>query len=147
MLFYFSLIKLGSMKGVYAVHPLIHAWGRDRMSSEDRQKYCLMAYVMLAQSLSKSFHEQPYQFRRILVNHLRANIQHSVVAKKEMVGSYFDDAHEKFGKMLEEQGYNSEAEKFLILVLEARTRTLGEDHLATIRAMSHLANTYTSLGK
>ena len=79
------------------MHPLIHAWGIDRMSSEDRQKYCLMAYVMLASSLPEDFDEQPYQFRRILVTHLRANTQHSVIGKQEMVDRYFDDSHESLG--------------------------------------------------
>ena len=143
----FSLIKLVSSKGIYTMHPLIHAWGRDRMSSEDRQKYCLMAYGILACSLPEDFNEQPYQFRRILVTHLRANIQHCVMAKKEMVDNYFDDAHEKFGRMLNEQGYASDAEKFQILVLDIRSRTLGEEHLDTIRAMGDLASTYWSLGK
>jgi tetratricopeptide (TPR) repeat protein len=143
----FSLIKLVSSKGIYTMHPLIHAWGRDRMSSEDRQKYCLMAYGMLACSLPEDFDEQPYQFRRILVTHLRANIQHSVMTKKEMVDKYFDDAHEKIGRMLREQGYDREAEKFQILVLDARSRTLGEEHPDTIRAMGDLAITYSSLGK
>ena len=70
-----------------------------------------MAYVMLAGSLPEDFDKQPYQFRRILVTHLRANIMHSVMAKKEMVDKYFDDAHEKFGRLLREQGFDSEAEK------------------------------------
>ena len=143
----FSLIKLASSKGIYTMHPLIHAWGRDRMSSEDRQKYCLMAYGMLACSLPEDFDEQPYQFRRILVTHLRANLQHSIIMKKKMVDKYFDDAHEKFGRMLKEQGYHSEAEKFQILMLDARNRILAEEHPDTIRAMGDLASTYRSLGK
>jgi hypothetical protein len=143
----FGLIKLVSSKGIYTMHPLIHAWGRDRMSSEDRNKYCLMAYIMLACSLYGHFDEQPYHFRRILVTHLRANIQHSVITKQEMVDKYFDDAHEKFGRMLREQGYENEAQKFQILVLNTRSRTLGEEHPDTIRAMGHLANTCHSLGK
>ena len=52
----FILIQLVSSKGVYAMHPLIHAWGRDRMSSENRHKYCLMAYVMLACSLTEDIY-------------------------------------------------------------------------------------------
>jgi hypothetical protein len=143
----FSLIKLVSSKGIYTMHPLIHAWGRDKMSLEDRQKYCLMAYVTLACSLPENFDEQSYQFRRILVTHLRANTQHSVMAKKEMVERYLDDAHEKFGRLLMEQGYYSEAEKFQIQLLDARSRTLGEEHPATISAMSSIAITYKSLGK
>jgi len=130
------------------MHPLVHAWGRDRMSSEDGQKDCLMAYGLLACSLPEDFDEKPYQFRRILVTHLMANIQHSVMAKKEMVDKYFDDAHEKFGRMLSEQGYAGEAEKFQILVLDVRSRTpLGEKHQDTIRAMGNLSGTYWSLGK
>ena len=147
VLFSFSLIKWGSLKGVYAVHPLIHMWGRDRMSLEDKHKYSLMAYGMLAGCLLKNFDEQPYQFRRTLVTHLRANIQHSVMPKKKMVDRYFDDAYEKFGRLLKEQGYDSEAEKLQIQVLDARSRTLGEEHESTISAMSNLASTYGGLGK
>ena len=143
----FSLIKLGSSKGIYTMHPLIHAWGRDRMSSEDRQKYHLMAYMMLACSLPEDFEEQPYQFGRVLVTHLRANIMHSAMAKKEMNNRYFDDAHEKFGRILSEQGYVSEAEKIQIQVLDERSRSLGEGHLGTISAMGDLASTYGGLGK
>ena len=147
VLFSCSLIKLGSLKGVYAIHPLIHAWGRDRMSSGDRQKYCLMAYIMLAGSLPEKFNKQPYQFRRVLVTHLRANMMHSIMAKKAMDDRYFDDAHKKFGRMLSEQGYDSEAEKFQIQALDARSRNCGEEHPGTISAMGDLANTYHNLGK
>ena len=143
----FSLIELVSSKGIYNMHPLIHAWGRDRMSSEDRQKYCLMAFIILACSLPEDFDEQPYQFRRVLVTHLRANIMHSVMSKKEMDNMYYDDAYEKFGRMLSEQGYDSEAEKFQIQVLDARSRSLGEEHPGTISAMGDLAITYKNLGK
>ena len=115
------------------------------MSPEDRQKYCLKAYIMLACSLSGDFNEQPYYFRRILVTHLRANIIH--MENMEMVDSYFDDAHEKFGRLLGEQGYNSEAEKFQNQVLHARSKTLGEEHPRTILAMSNLGVTYQGLRK
>ena len=143
----FSLIKLASSKGVYAVHPLIHAWGRDRMSSGDRQKYCLMAYVMLACSLTENLRGQSYAFRRVLVTHVRANMQHGIMEKREIVNKYFDDAHEKFGGMLYEQGYASDAEKLQIQVLHERSRTIGEEHPDTMHAMSYLALTYGSLGK
>ena len=147
VLFSFTLIKLGSLKGVYAVHPLIHTWGRDRMSSEDKLKYSLMAYRMLAGCLLEDFHKQPYQFRRTLVIHVRANIQHSVMAKKEMVERDFNDANEKIGRLLREQGYTSEAAEFQIQVLDKRSRTLGEKHVSTISAMGDLASTYERLGK
>ena len=145
LLLSFSLIQLGSSKGIYAVHPLIHAWGRDRMSVEDRNKYCLMAYIILACSLRKYFDKQPYGFRRVLVTHVRANMQHSAITMKNMVNMYFDDAHEKFGNMLREQGYSREAESLDIEVLASRNRILGEEHPETIQAMESLAMTCEKL--
>ena len=68
------------------------------------------------------------------------------MTEKEMVDKYFDDAHEKFGSMLREQGYESEAEKLQIQVLDARSRILGEEDPVTIRALSDIASTYESLG-
>ena len=147
VLFSLSLIKAGSLKGMYAVHPLIHTWGRDRMSSEDKQKYSLIAYGMLAGCLLADFDKQSYQLRRTLVTHLRANIQHSIMSKKKVVERYFDDAHEKFGRLLGEQGFYSEAIEFQIQVLDQRSRTLGEEHPGTISAMSRLVGTYENLGK
>ena len=46
----------------------------------------------------------------------------------EMVNKYFDDAHEKFGEMLHEQGYASDAEKLQIEILHERSRFIGEEH-------------------
>ena len=40
----FSLIKLVSSRGMYTMHPLIHAWGRDRMSSEDSSTFHSSTY-------------------------------------------------------------------------------------------------------
>ena len=51
MLLFFSLIKKAPSDGVYAMHPLVHAWGRDRMTLDERERCCLMAYVTLSCSL------------------------------------------------------------------------------------------------
>ena len=47
MLLSFSLIKKGPSDCVYAMHPLVHTWGRDRMLSNQKKQCCLMAYVTL----------------------------------------------------------------------------------------------------
>ena len=143
----FSFIRLVSSKGVYEMHPLIHAWGRDEMSPEDKQKYCLIAYVMLACSVPKYFNKQPYLFRRILVTHVRANIQYSLIENMDMIDRFFEGDHEKVGRLLGEQGYDGEAEKFQIHILDVKSRTFGEEHPDTISVIGDLANTYESLGK
>jgi hypothetical protein len=72
----FSLIKKSPSDDVYAMHPLVHTWGRDRLTLNERKKYCLMAYVTLSCSLRWDA-DQPYGFRRALVTHIRANMEHS----------------------------------------------------------------------
>ena len=119
------------------MHPLVNAWSRDRMNVNQKQKYSLMAFATLSASL-KNDESQSYGFRRILVTHVRKNIQYS--------NNYFDDAYQKFGWLLSEQGYSSEAEKLKIQVLNARNRTLGEEHCETILAEANLASTYSHLG-
>ena len=142
----FSLIKKGPSDGVYAVHPLVHAWGRDRLTLDDRKKCGLMAYVTLSSSLRKD-ESQPYEFQRVLVMHVRAVIEHSKPESGQDVIGYLDDAYVKFGNLLQKQGYLEEAETLQIQVLDTRNRILGEKHPETIYAMRNLAKTFGSLGK
>jgi len=143
----FSLIKkTPPSDSVYAMHPLVHAWGRDRLPLNERKKYCLMAYVILSSSLRKD-ESQPYEFQRVLVTHVRANMKHSELESGQNVVDCWDDAYVKFGDLLLKQGYLKEAETLEIKVLDTRNRILGVEHPDTIYAMGNLAKTYGSLGK
>ena len=147
LLLSFCFIRLGSHDGEYAVHPLIHVWCRDRMTSHEKKKFYVMAHVMLACSLHEDFDRQPYSFRRVLVTHVKANIQHNKTLKQESTDSYFDDASEKFVWIFREQGYYKEAEILAIKVVDFRTRILGKDQESTIRAVEFLATLYRDLAK
>ena len=134
----FCLIEKTSSDNVHSMHPLVHAWGIDRMTVYERQKWSLMAFATLSASLEHN-ESQSYGFRRSLVTHVKKSIQYS--------NTYFDDTYKKFGWLLNEQGYSSEAEKMEIQVLDARKRILGVEHPDTISAMGNLASTYCDLGK
>jgi tetratricopeptide (TPR) repeat protein len=142
----FSLIKKGPSDCVYAMHPLVHTWGRDRILFNERKKCCLMAYATLSCSLRRN-KDQPYGFRRALVTHIRANMEHSRSESNENGVSYLDDAYDKFGMLFQEQGYFKEAESLENKVLDIRSGILGVEHPDTIRAMGNLAATYHDLGK
>ena len=146
MLLSFSLIKKGPSDCMYAMHPLVHTWGRHRMLSNEWKQCCLMAFITLSCSL-KWDEDQQYGFQRALVAHIRANMEHCRSDGNENGVTYLDDAHAKCGKLLREQGYSREAEKLLIQVLDTRTRILGVKHLDTMIAMANLAATYQNLGK
>ena len=105
----FSLIKRGPSDNMYVMHPLVHSWGRDRLALNEKKKCCLRAYVMLSCSLRWDA-DQPYGFQRILVTHVRANMEYSKLESNQSTINYMDDAYEKFGRLLREQGYPKEAE-------------------------------------
>ena len=147
LLISFCFISLGSHDGEYAVHPLIHAWCRDRMTSKEKKEFCLMAYVMLACSLHTDIKQQPFSFRRGLVTHVKANIQHNRMLKQDMVDSYFDDASEKFVHIFREQGDSKEAEILAMKIVDVRRKILGKNHQSTIWAVACLCRIYMDLGK
>ena len=96
------LIKQGLSDCVYSMHPLVHAWGRDRMVLRKRQECSSMAYIMLSCSLRDDT-SQPYGFCRALVAHVRANMQQSITDKQKKPDYYFDDSYEKFGWLLQDR--------------------------------------------
>ncbi|KIJ93498.1 hypothetical protein K443DRAFT_37714, partial [Laccaria amethystina LaAM-08-1] len=114
----FSLIRRGPSDTVYAMHPLVHTWGRDRLTLDERKKCCLIAHVTLSCSLI--WGSQSYGFRRTLVTHVRTNMEYFKSEGNQNSISYMDDAYEKFGMLLWEQGYSKEAEIFEIKVLDER---------------------------
>ena len=143
---FFSLIKKAPSDGVYAMHPLVHAWGRDRMTLDESKRCCLMAYVTLSSSLRWD-ESQPYRFQRVLVTHVRANMEYSRSGSKEKGISYLDDAYAKFEDLLQNQGYAKEAEILQIKVLATRNRILGVERPDRMRAMASLAFTSQMLEK
>ena len=146
VLLFFSLIKKSPSDGIYAMHPLVHAWGRDRMTLDERKRCCLMALVTLSCSLRWDGSQQ-YRFHRALVTHVRANMEYSKLGSNQNITGYIDDAYVKFGVLLQRQGYTKEAEILQIKVLDTRNELLGVEHPKTIRAMASLATTYHDLGK
>jgi len=143
----FCLIRLGSSDRLYTVHPLIHAWGKDRMSLDERKKYGTMSYATLLDSLFGDFKMQPYEFRRALVTHVRENMQYRRIESQEADEGYFDDAYERFGQLLLEQGYPNEALELQQQVLDVRSKFLGREHYHTMIAAANLASTYDDLGR
>ena len=78
---------------------------------------------------------QPYGFKRALVTHVRANMEHSRSENNKSIVSYLDDASENFLLLLLEQGYLKEAETLGIQVLDTRKKVLGVEHPDTISVM------------
>ena len=78
----FSLIKQ-CFPGIYAIHPLVHQWSRDRMSIS--QKKCMMqvSKMILVNCIMEGMTAENIAFNRLLVPHIKAN---SPVTKRKWFG-------------------------------------------------------------
>jgi len=52
------------------MHPLVHAWARDRLSEDLRQHYRATASYTLSSAIPWTFHTSDYRLRRMLVPHI-----------------------------------------------------------------------------
>ena len=69
-------------------------------------------------------------------------MEHSRLQSNKNVVSYLDDAYEKFGMPLQEQGCLKEAETSEDKGLETRNIILGVQYPNTITAIANLTSTY-----
>ncbi|KAK4459615.1 hypothetical protein QBC42DRAFT_183013 [Cladorrhinum samala] len=67
----FSLVKLDT-EGCVSMHILVHNWARHRMDQETRRQQCLVARIMLNESISTSFKVSDRLHLRTLPAHVNA---------------------------------------------------------------------------
>jgi len=142
----FSLIKRQSISaGIYAIHPLMHQWSRDRMSIS--QKSCMMqvSKLILINCITKEKTAENITFNRLLVPHIKANYQSQEENGIERV--FDDDEYSRFSYVLDENGMWKDAEYFQHKIVEMRINKQGPEHLNTLASMNNLALTYSNQGK
>ena len=141
-----QFIKLDTPDGTYTMHPLIHGWARKRMTADENEWFSSKAQAIFACAVEND-ENQSVRFRRALVTHVVENMEQSRLKKHTVIGNWLDDDYEKFLWLFGETGYLSEAEKLGVQILDARSRTLGEDHPDTVISKGDLAAIYSNLGK
>src|ERR1700722_6584926 len=140
-----SLVKKGESGRVYFVHPLVHAWSRDRMAPEEQKLKCSSARGLLSKSITFEMASEDYAFRRTLLAHIQANCQHGTEVG---IGKNYDGyEYTKFALVQYEAGYWKEAEELQVQVMETRKRTFGAEHPDTLTSMNNLASTYMNQGR
>ena len=142
----FSLIKqISASSGIYAVHPLVHKWSRDRMSIS--QKKCMMqvSKLILVNCITMEMTAENIALNRLLVPHIKANY-HS--QDENGLEREFDDyEYSKFSYVLHENGMWKDGEYLHYQIVEMRIKKHGTKHPTTITSMGNLAGTYSEQGK
>ena len=149
MLTKFSLISINNESGSYSMHPMVHFWARERLSEHDQRTWSEIAFATLANSITPELEPSSQAFRRSLVPHIDACLQH-----KSAQGT-FEAKYErayihktiKFAAIYSECGQWIKATELQEGVLAFQKRSLGKEHPETLRAMSALAWSYWNLSQ
>ena len=144
----FSLVSRDK-DNLISIHPLVHTWARDRMIPSEEERFWRLTVSTLALSITFNYESSDYRFRRSLVPHLNA-------CEEILAGGILrirDEAKgcltiaEKFALVYQETGQWREALRLTEQVVEARRRTLGEEHPDTLGSMQNLAIRYSEAGR
>ena len=99
----FSLVKQCSTSlEIYAIHPLVHQWSRDRMSISQKKCMIQVSKWILVNCITEGMTAENIAFNRHLVPHIKANYQSQ---KENGFESVFDnDEYSRFSYVLHENG-------------------------------------------
>ena len=132
-----------------SIHPLVHAWARDRMSRLEAERLWTHALSTLAFSVSWSFQRKNYQYRKCLVPHIDTCLVYQAHGIFHALGLSEDvlTIVEIFALVYQETGRQRETLELTEKVVEARERMLGKEHPNTLRSMHNLAISYSKVGQ
>ena len=129
-----------------SMHPLVHEWCREKLGQSAGPASGQRAMSMPATSISWSFNTEDYSFRRFLVSHVHASLQHGVNKDTELDEATADELS-RMALVLGENGSTREAIELMELVVAVRKSKLGAEHPGTLQSMHALANRYSKAGR
>jgi hypothetical protein len=139
----YSLINVDNEHHTYSIHPLVHAWARERVSITECEeaRTCMLQFLALSVPISKDL--EGFAFRRTLLPHLDQAYAGGLDADiAERVYNVYCDG----GRWMV-AGWLLDAGELLKAVVVARRNALGDEHPNTVIAMGNLASTYKGQGR
>ena len=135
----YSLINLDTESHAYSMHPLVHAWARDRATPVERgeARVCAWQILALAVAAGQPATTEVLALRRSLLPHI------DVCRTADME----PDIAAQLYRVYNATGRWNIAEELLELVLDARQTRLGSEHRDTVWATAELAYTYSQQGR
>ena len=144
----FSLISRDK-DDLISIHPLVHAWARDRLSCSEQERFWRVTTSTIAISIPRTSWTFDYRFRKSLVPHIDACLgfhDNGIFHLRQLGQDYLYIAR-YFALTYSENSRLHQALQLSETVLEASKRTLGEEHSDTLRAMNSLAISYNNVGR
>ena len=136
----------------YTIHPVVHLWARERLSTEDQAIYARDAVLLVARalpSLNQENYAEAWQIHRRLLPHAQAcweNAQKYIVEGKVQDDKFFLYGLSILATSYRAQGRNKEAAEMFRRVLRGREAVLGPEHPDTLITLECLASIYDHIG-
>ncbi|KAK0714746.1 hypothetical protein B0H67DRAFT_553402 [Lasiosphaeris hirsuta] len=135
-------------KRYFTLHPAIHQWARERLSTNDSQAWLSCTAAILEHSITANMDTSGRGFRRLLLPHIDScllQLQNSYGAAKFPQTPEQATYLERFAMVYAEAGRWERAKPLQLRVVEFRLEHFGRAHSATVSAKRSLANTYWNL--
>jgi tetratricopeptide (TPR) repeat protein/predicted acylesterase/phospholipase RssA len=148
----FCLVNRTTEHHAYTVHPVVHRWARERLSTEDRTTYARDAVLLVARalpSLHRENHAEAWKIHRRLLPHVQAcweNFCKYVTHSEDQDDECLLQALSILAISKKAQGLNREAAEIFRRVLRGRERVLGPEHQDTLFTLDYLASFYDQQG-
>ena len=144
----FSLIHRDK-DNLISMHPLVHTWVRDRLNTSDKETGWMRTTSMAALSIPWTFYTADYRFRRTLTPHIDTclGFRNEGIFYLKDIGEDCHRMASSFALIYSEAGRLQEALRLIQRVVEAKKRTLGEDHPDTLGSMQILTKRYSEVGR
>lgn len=142
----YSIAEHESSNRAFMLHPVIHAWARERLDGPDQRRWLDCAMSVLALSISPRLEASGRRFRQLLIPHMESCLK----SLRQHCPRYPDaiehaNVIEKFAWVYAENGLWEAARNLQIKVIEFRKKHSGRWHASTINAKKHLGSIYWNL--
>jgi tetratricopeptide (TPR) repeat protein len=143
----YSLVQWKTDQQSYAMHKLVHAWGYDRLAERDQCKFSRAAFGLVVEAVKSCGRASEDKLR--LVPHVMASFAalNGAIGRSNRVTRILINELESVGVFITDLGRWLEGGVIQQVVLDERSRLLGEEHPDTISAMSNLAITLGDQGQ
>ena len=142
-----SLIYKDLGKETYSMHPMVHVWSRERLSKDQQQIWSKRAMNTIAASFSITANASNREYRRSMIPHIDACLQHQERLKNVPLREDHDTlaVSLKLSTIYSENGEWQKAEALQKHIIEVRTDQVGLEHPDTLDVMFELADGYWNL--
>lgn len=143
VLYEYSIIDHDSGYGICSLHPVVHAWARERLTEAEKTRWLSCTAAIIANCISINLEASGQAFRRRLLSHIDF-CQRALDSQMLSFPSTEEQAAQlyKFASVYAENGLWKRACSLQSQVVTFRTKKLGRRHKDTIQAKRSLAYTH-----